>query len=270
MRYLRQIITLFFSILYLAKPFAMAQETGKTEPVKKTTENTNKPFANKILNFQFSYTYNEPGGELLRRFGAFHGAGGGLLLKTKRNLVYAADATYYFGENIKENSIFFNLTNSSGFITNTGGFPAEITVNMRGFAFSGKFGKIFPLTPFNLNSGIIVMLGAGMFAHHISIYSQRNDVAPLTEDMKKGYDRLTRGPALHQTIGYYFHSKNRFINFYAGFDFTQAFTQSVRGYNYDTRMPDTDQRTDLLWSFKFGWLIPMYLNIKEEKEFYYR
>ena len=100
MHHVRPFITLLFGILYLAKPFAMAQESGKAEPVKKTIENSDKPFANKILNFQFSYTYNEPGGDLLRRFGAFHGAGGGLLLKTKRNFVYAADATYYFGENI--------------------------------------------------------------------------------------------------------------------------------------------------------------------------
>lgn len=225
---------------------------------------------NKILNFQFAYTYNEPSADLVKRFGTFHGAGFGLLLKGKKNFVYAIDATYYFGDEINENNFLSNLTNSSGVITNTGGYPAEYTITMRGLGLQAKFGKVFPLSELNRNSGIVLMAGGGFMSHHINITTNNNDIAPLTDDYKKGYDRLSMGPAISQTLGYYFHSKNRYINFYVAFDCTQAFTSSVRKYNYDLREADTQNRTDLIWSLKFNWMIPMYLTTKEEDEFQYR
>ncbi len=225
---------------------------------------------NKIFNFQFHYTYHEPSADLSKRFGTMHGAGFGFLFKTKGNFIYSLDGAYLFGDVIKENNFLLNLTNSNGVITNTGGYPADYSLTMRGIQLYAKFGKVFPLSVLNRNSGIMLMAGPGFFSHHINITTNNNDIAPLTDEFKKGYDRLSMGPALSETVGYYFHSKNRFINFYAAFDMTQAFTQSVRKYNYDLMSADTKQRLDMMWGIRFAWMIPMYLTTKEEDEFHYK
>jgi len=257
----RFLFTLFLLLAFLPKPYAQQEQ----QPKKPETE-----FANKILNFQFVYTYNVPGDDLAKRFGPFHGAGAGMLFKTKRNFLYSFDANYYFGGKINEDTIFRNLVNSSGYIMNTGGYPASYSVSMRGLSSSVRFGKLFPVSDINRNSGIFVMGGVGILAHNISIITRNNDVATLTDDMKKGYDRLTRGFTINETVGYYHHSHNRFINFYLGLDCTQGFTQSVRKFNYDTMLPDTEKRLDLMWSIKFGWMIPMYLTTKGQDEFNFR
>ena len=53
---------------------------------------------------------------------------------------------------------------------------------------------------------------------------------------------------------------NNWLNFYAGFYIQEGFTKNRRTVFFD--MPDTpvptNLRTDLLYGFKVGWLIPVY------------
>jgi hypothetical protein len=90
----------------------------------------------------------------------------------------------------------------------------------------------------------------------------------LSEAYQKGYDRLTMGPALTQFVGYSYQSNNRYYNFFIGVDFMEAFTKSVRKYNYDTRQADTDQRLDITYGLRVGWLIPIYLKSKNSSNEY--
>ena len=62
-------------------------------------------------------------------------------------------------------------------------------------------------------------------------------------------------------------SDNRLLNFYFGIEGYQAFTQSVRKLNYDTGLPDTKKRLDMLYGLRFGWILPLYK--KTPNEFYY-
>lgn len=239
-------------------------------PATPTIPKPAKQFADPIFNFQFHYTYIAPGGDLANRFGNFHGAGGGILYKTQRNWLFAADASFQFGNSVKESNLLNNLTNSSGSIMNTNGGQATFSVGQRGFNTFLSVGKLFPVTWRNSNSGIVVMAGGGVYYHKINIVVSSGTVPPLSESYKKGYDRLTMGPALTQFVGYSYQSHNRYYNFYIGFDFLQSFTQSVRKYNYDTMKPDTDKRLDLNYGIRVGWMIPIYIrpnNGNDEYEF---
>ena len=89
----------------------------------------------------------------------------------------------------------------------------------------------------------------------------------LTEEMEKGYDRLSTGFSLNQFIGYQYFGKTRLINFFAGIEGIQAFTKNRRGYNYDTQKVDTKERFDSMYGIKVGWIIPFYK--KTTQEFYY-
>lgn len=232
-----------------------------------TTERSHK-WGDNIFNFQFHYTYVLPEGDMTQRFGAFHNLGFGGMYKNHKNWILALDASYQFGSKVKDLSFLYNLTNSSGVVMNSGGVQASYNVGMRGFSMFGKVGYLFPFTARNPNSGLIVLAGAGIYYHKIYISTPQNDVPTLTEDLKKGYDRLSMGPALTQFVGYQYHSPNRFYNFFIGIDVMQAFTQSVREYNYDTMLPDTEKRTDITFGGRVGWMIPIYIRTKSKDNEY--
>ncbi len=222
---------------------------------------------NRILDFKITYTYQYVEGDMAQRFGNLNHVGGGIVYKTKKNWAAELELGYQFGNEVKEPGLLYFLTNSSGVVMNSGGYPANYTLGERGFNFTVKMGKVFALSDYNRNSGIMVMVGAGYYMHKINIQNKANDIPMLTEDLKKGYDRLSGGFGLTEFIGYMFHSQNRFINFYIGFDFVQSFTKSIRGYNYDQMQFDTKKRMDVTNGLRVGWLIPVYLNAADEDEF---
>jgi len=111
-----------------------------------------------------------------------------------------------------------------------------------------------------------VWLGGGYMQHKINIYDVGKNVPQLNNDFKKGYDRLTGGFGLNQFIGYLHLSNNKIANFYAGFEFNQAFTKGMRGYQYDLMKEDNIKRTDIQIGFRIGWILPLY---KRLNEYYY-
>jgi hypothetical protein len=223
-----------------------------------------------IFNIQFHYTYEFPQGDLIHQFGPFHNLGIGGLYKTQKNLVLAFDVSYQFGQKIKDYSFLLGLTNSSGVVMNSSGNPGLYSVGMRGFNAFGKIGYILPLTVRNPNSGFLFLAGAGVYYHKMNI-STTGSIPTLTEDLKKGYDRLQMGPAFNQFIGYYYNSPNRYYNFYIGIDFMQAFTHSVRKYNYATREADNNNYFDMTLGARIGWMIPIYLKAKNgENEYQFK
>lgn len=223
-----------------------------------------------ILGIRIAYTYQQPGGDLANRFGDMHQVGTAITLKSKRNWVAEAELGYQFGDQIREQNLFLFLTNSSGYIANTGGFPANYYLSERGLNMTIRGGKVFQLFESYPNTGIIATIGAGYYLHKLYINNKTNDIPTLTSDLQRGYDRLTGGFGMSGFLGWVFHSRNRFINFYAGVEYVQAYTYSLRKYNYDTRSSDTRQRLDAMTGFKFGWIIPIYLNSSEEDEFMFR
>ena len=112
-----------------------------------------------------------------------------------------------------------------------------------------------------------MLTGIGFLQHKKRIEVTGNVVPELTRDYRKGYDRLSNGPAITQFIGYHYLSNRRLINFFGGFEAIAALTKNRRGYNYDTMEYDNKQRFDLLYGIRFGWIIPLYK--KKPKEFYF-
>ncbi len=214
-----------------------------------------------------SYAYQIPGGDLAKRFGDNSNIGVDILFKTKKNWIYGIQYSHLFGNVIYENNILDNLRNKDGWIINRNGQEAIIRLFERGHTYMGKFGRLFNVLAPNPNCGFFVTLGAGYLHHKIRIDNIGNDVPQLNKEFKKGYDRLTGGFALQGFAGYLLLSNSRLTNFYVGVELTQAWTQSLRSFNYDTMQADTQKRLDQLTGFRFGWIIPIYK--KSPREFYY-
>ena len=86
----------------------------------------------------------------------------------------------------------------------------------------------------------------------------------LTDEMKKGYDRLSNGISVGGFAGYLYLSNNRRINFFTGIDYLYTRTVNRRGYNYDEMSYDSEKRDDILFGVRFGWIIPIYRRVAQE------
>jgi hypothetical protein len=146
------------------------------------------------------------------------------------------------------------------------GLVADVRVYERGYQFSAAFGKIFPVSKLNPNSGIMLMAGPGFMQHKIRIESIGNTAPQINEDYRKGYDRLSNGFELREFIGFVSFGNRQLVNFYAGIELIQAFTENRRDHTFDNPSLAGQKRTDLMYGFKVGWIIPFYK--KKPKEFY--
>ncbi len=213
-----------------------------------------------------SYARQFTGSDMANRFGANNNVGGSFIVKTKNNWIYGFKGNFLWGGKVKEPDILANIRTSGGYVIDDQGKLTTVYLGQRGSSFFFLGGRMFNVFAPNKNSGILLYGGIGTLQHKISIKFQDN-ISALSDEHKKGYDRLSLGYAFNGFIGYLYLSKNRLFNFFGGFDFTQAWTKSLRKFNFDTRLPDTSTYSDLLYGFRIGWIIRF--NKRQEGSFYY-
>ena len=228
-------------------------------------EKTNK---DGVLNLGFEYGFQKPGGDLSDRFGSSGAFGIKMEYLTKSNWSFGAEYSFIYGRFVKDDPIAALRDQDSLFIGNNGGQAAP-ALRQRAFYIGGFLGKLIPVSKKNKRSGIKIDLGVGLLQHKIRIQDDPESFVPvIAGDNKKGFDRLSNGLSFRQFIGYQHLSNNRLINCYAGFEFTQAFTQNRRSYNYDIMGPDETKRFDSLFGFKVGWILPFYIGQAAEEVYY--
>lgn len=230
-----------------------------------------KPVADeKVSLFMLSGSFggHVPGGDMKSRFGESASVGGTLWYKSNKNWLFSVEGNSIFGKKVKEYDLFKNLLTNNDFIIDAEGIQADIAVFQRGFTSHLKFGKLFPVLSPNPNSGFFFTTGIGFLQHKIRIEHHQSEVPALSDDYKKGYDRLTNGFSTTQFLGYMYVSNNGRINFYAGLEFYQAWTKNRRKYNFDQMAFDLEPKFDMLSGIKVGWIFPINRNTKE-KHYYY-
>jgi len=219
--------------------------------------------------FQFTFGLQFPGGDMAEQYGLNFTVGGSFLVKTRKNVVLGLDGNFIFGSDVKDKySILENISTDQGFIIDTYGTPANISIYERGFYLVLKGGRVFPVIGPNTNSGILVTLGAGWLQHKTRIENADNTVPQIQGDYEKGYDRLFGGPALNQFIGYLHLGNSRVINFMAGFEFVQSWTSSLRSYDFNLMGKDESKRVDLFFGIKVAWMIPIYSKAPDNYYYY--
>ena len=204
------------------------------------------------------YTFDLPAGNLAERFGWNSYASIGYSYKTNKNFIFGISGGYIFGDQVRESNVLANITNTDGYIIGSNGQYADVILYERGFEITLNAGKLFPFKKPNPNSGLLLMGGIGFLEHQIFFEDYTRNVPEIDGDYSKGYDRLTNGIALYQT-GKYLHLGNRrLINYFIGFELSEAFTENRRPLNFDTMQKDNTKRIDILYGITVGWLIPIY------------
>lgn len=219
----------------------------------------------RILMIGVHFSGQLPQKDLAQRFGPNLSAGGNFTWKTKHNVLFGMEGSYFFGKNVKED-VTASMKNADGFIVDNEGYPADLRLTERGWNVYANVGYLMSKLGNNPHSGPFFTVGIGYMQHKIKLYDANQKIAAVKGDLKKGYDRLSGGLGFCQFIGYKYLSNNRLANCYAGFEFYEGLTKSYRAYNYDTGLADTKQRLDVLIGFRVGWILPLY---KRTHDFYY-
>ena len=206
-----------------------------------------------------AYGFHLLGGDISEMFGPSSTLGAGVGFKTNKNIYFGIEYNYLWGGRVKQgDEILKDIITSDGQIIGQSGEYAIFQYFLRGHTIWGQVGKLFPVLSHNPNSGIMVKLGLGYVQHRMFVSVQDNTALQLKGDYKKGYDRLTSGFGLTESIGYFFLGDSRMWNFYAGFEFSQAWTKNRRDIDFDTRQKDNSQHLDLFYGIKIAWVIPLY------------
>lgn len=219
--------------------------------------------------FQIAYGFQWPAADLADRYGMNNQVGlGAEFITEKSNLIFGIESGYLFGNQVKTD-VLAGLRIAEGFLIGNDRAIADILLKQRGFYMGAMAGKLFPTSVKEPRSGLRVTLGAGLLQHKIRIQDDpQRLVASLTDEYKKGYDRLSNGLALKGFMGYQMLSKDRRINFYAGIDACLGFTRNRRSLNFDTRMQDLELYQDVLLGLRAGWMLPIYTG-KAAREIFY-
>ena len=219
--------------------------------------------------FGIDYGYNFVGLDMKDRFGNnMEVASKFSYLFEKSSWQLGLKASYFFGDTVKQD-VLAHLRDPNGHIIGINKDYAQVKLRSRGFQLGAFASKVFPIgSKSSVRSGIRIDLGISLFQHWIRLQDDYNTVAQFDDPYQEGYDRLTNGLALNQFIGYQYMSADRRINFYAGFDFVQAFTESRRDYDFASMGQDLEPRKDLMTGIKIGWILPIYLETQPDEIFY--
>ena len=111
-------------------------------------------------------------------------------------------------------------------------------------------------------------IGIGYSQSKILIETRNQNIPFLSDEYKKGYDKKRGGFSTKLVIDFrYFNRKNNW-QFIVGSELIQSLTKNYRRYFYsDQSFSDNNFKNDLLFSLKFGLIIPV--NRTNNEKFHY-
>lgn len=209
----------------------------------------------------FTLGGHQPGGDLQKRFGLNGSIGAGAEFVTSNDWFVGLEGAFIFGSKVKEDPLSI-LRTPEGDIIGNDRTLATVRLQERGMYLGATLGKLFTFGEHR--RGLRVTLGGGWEQHRIRALDDARTVAQLTGDYKKGFDRLCGGPALQQFVGWQHVGRGRDMSWMVGLEFNQAFTHTLRDWDFSAMKKIDEQRLDLRFGIKLAWTLPFYIGNAEE------
>ena len=221
--------------------------------------------------FQATYAYQFPGRDTKTLYKNNNTIGGSVFYKTESNWLFSFNGNFISGNdvNITREELFGDVLDNNGEIITGDGIYGSYALFERGAHFQVKVGKIFPIWSPNPNCGFFVQGGLGYLFNRIrtEFGSYASPPPALAGDYPYGYDRMRGGFAWSGEVGYLFLSNSRVLNFSLSLEFTQAYTQPLREYDFNLMQKDTRSYTDQYIGIRAAVYIPTYK--RKPAEYYY-
>ena len=182
-------------------------------------------------------------------------------------ILYGIEGSVFFGQDVVEPNLGANLINSNGQVIGVNGFPAVVDPSLLGYKIQINLGKTWQLA----DSGSwmwVAKAGFGFIEHKIAFGISMEEVPQLSGDLVKGYDRLTNGIHTELYFGLTHLDQNKLKNFYVGVQVLPAFTGERRVFNFDTQTFPIENRFDLIYGIKAGWILPIYRHGRSDTYYY--
>lgn len=211
-----------------------------------------------------SYDYQFPFADMGKRFVSYSMPMLTYDVHHKSGYVFSLSAGYMYRDSVKENGLLSQIE-KDGYLLDGSGQIVNVFLFQRGYTLSAKISK-----KFNLGSPKIYLLagmGAGFMQHKILLYSKDFYLPQVQGEYAKGYDRLSNGFMLQQSLLLVHQPRGRSYLLFAGLNALQGFTQNRRSYNFDTMGPDLSKRKDFSIGLQFGFSI--IFNRKIPQDYYY-
>ena len=244
--------------LFVFQTGAISFMLAQTPIVVKKPGNYGK---SKAVLAHFSVGGHLPAGDLADRFGANASLGGGVEFINAHNWIYGLEGAFLFGSRVKEDPLYILRTPSGDIIGNDRNI-ATTRVQERGVYVGATVGKL--LTFSEKRAGLRLTLSGGWNQHSIRVLDDTRTVVQIRGDYKKGYDRLSGGPALQQFVGWQHLGHGRDVSWLIGFEFNQAFTETLRDWDFSEMKKLEGRRLDLRFGVRLAWTLPFYVGNSEE------
>ena len=218
------------------------------------------------LLYNMSYAFQMPAADLADRFGRNANVGVSLEYRTGQNWLTGLEFNYAFGQKVLDDPLKF-LRNSEGYIYGVNRQVGGVVLRERGYYGGGYVGRWFPKVRTKSASGPRFTVGLGFMEHKIRIQDDQNTIAQLEGDYLKGYDRLSNGLAINQSVGWQYMSKGG-ANFSIALEATEGFTKNRRSFDFELGKPMTGKRLDILYGIRATWMLPIYSFTPSEEIFY--
>ncbi len=209
------------------------------------------------------YGFGSPIDQLKNRYGSF-----GMLhvatIYRSRKWEIGPSINYFFGSTVKEDVLSIYRT-KEGDLIGSDHQLAQVDLRMRGIFMGITLKKLFKINPSNI---ICLGLQPGWLAHWIRFQDQGNTFEPILGSNRYGYDRMSAGLGLTQSLAYRYASPNRLINFEIEIGLTEACTSLRRNLQLDLPLKTFKSSSDGLFFITAKWLIPIFSR-KNPDEIYY-
>ena len=249
---------LILIILTILPVVAAAQKDIKTEKIS-------------TWMFQATYAYQFPGRDTKVLYKNNHSIGGSVIFKSASNWLFSINGDYISGNkvNISREDLFGEILDNNGEIITGDGIYGSYALFERGAHFEARVGKVFPVLSPNPNCGFYVQGGLGYLFNRLrcEFGSYASPPPALAGDYLYGYDRMRGGFAWSAEFGYLFLSNTRLLNFSLGVEFTQAFTKSLREWDFNMMGSDNKTYIDQYVGIKAAIYIPTYR--RKPADYYY-
>lgn len=221
--------------------------------------------------FQVTYAYQFPGKDTKVLYKNNNTVGGSVCFKSTKNWIFSVNGNFISGNsiNVTREELFGDVLDNNGEIITGDGIYGSYALFERGAHFQAKVGKIFPVLSPNPNCGFFVQGGLGYLYNRIrtEFGSYASPPPSMAGDYPYGYDRMRGGFAWSGEIGYLFLSNSRVLNFSLSLEFIQAYTKSLREWDFNLQAKDTNSYVDQYVGIRAAVYIPTYK--RKPADYYY-